>query len=49
MAAEWVRHGKPTVLGAISGAVCGLVGITPASGFVTPMSSLVIGFIAGVG
>ena len=47
--AEWVRTGKPTVLGAISGAVCGLVGITPASGFVTPMSSLIIGFIAGVG
>ncbi len=49
IAAEWVRTGKPTVLGAISGAVCGLVGITPASGFVTPMSSLIIGFIAGVG
>ena len=49
VAAEWVRTGKPTVLGAISGAVCGLVGITPASGFVTPMSSLIIGFVAGVG
>jgi Amt family ammonium transporter len=49
MAAEWVRTGKPTVLGAISGAVCGLVGITPASGFVTPMASLAIGLIAGVG
>jgi Amt family ammonium transporter len=36
-------------LGGISGAVCGLVAITPASGFVTPMSSLIIGFIAGVG
>ena len=48
VAAEWIRHGKPSVLGAISGAVCGLVGITPASGFVTPMSSLVIGFVAGV-
>ncbi|HEX8852596.1 MAG TPA: ammonium transporter, partial [Pyrinomonadaceae bacterium] len=47
--AEWVRTGKPTVLGAISGAVCGLVGITPASGFVSPMSSLIIGFVAGVG
>ncbi len=46
---EWVRQGKPTVLGGISGAVCGLVAITPASGFVTPMSSLIIGFIAGVG
>ncbi|HKC66434.1 MAG TPA: ammonium transporter [Pyrinomonadaceae bacterium] len=48
MIAEWLRTGKPTVLGAISGAVCGLVGITPASGFVTPMSSLVIGFIVGL-
>jgi ammonium transporter, Amt family len=46
--AEWVRHGKPTVLGAISGAVAGLVGITPAAGFVTPMSSLIIGFAAGL-
>jgi len=49
MFAEWVRQGKPTVLGAISGAVAGLVGITPASGFVTPMSGLIIGLIAGVG
>ena len=49
MAAEWLRTGKPTVLGAISGAVCGLVGITPASGFVTPMAALGIGFIAGIG
>ncbi|HJQ35462.1 MAG TPA: ammonium transporter [Pyrinomonadaceae bacterium] len=48
-AAEWVRTGKPTVLGAISGAVAGLVGITPASGFVTPMSALAIGFAAGLG
>ncbi len=45
---EWIRIGKPTVLGGISGAVAGLVGITPAAGFVTPMSALVIGFIAGV-
>jgi Amt family ammonium transporter len=49
MSAEWTRKGKPTVLGAISGAVCGLVGITPASGFVSPMSGLIIGFIAGLG
>jgi Amt family ammonium transporter len=49
MAAEWLRSGKPTVLGAISGAVCGLVGITPASGFVSPRASLLIGLIAGVG
>ena len=45
---EWLRQGKPTVLGAISGAVAGLVGITPASGFVSPMAALAIGFIAGV-
>ncbi|MEO6392948.1 MAG: ammonium transporter [Pyrinomonadaceae bacterium] len=49
LAIEWVRQGKPTVLGAISGAVCGLVAITPASGFVTPMASLIIGFTGGVG
>jgi ammonium transporter, Amt family len=46
-AAEWKRNGKPSVLGAISGAVAGLVAITPASGFVTPMSALWIGLIAG--
>jgi Amt family ammonium transporter len=46
--AEWVRNGKPSVLGAISGAVAGLVAITPASGFVGPMSALIIGFAAGV-
>lgn len=45
---EWLKQGKPTVLGAISGAVAGLVGITPASGFVTPMSALIIGLVAGV-
>jgi Amt family ammonium transporter len=45
---EWVRNGKPSVLGGISGAVAGLVAITPASGFVTPMAALVIGFLAGV-
>jgi Amt family ammonium transporter len=47
-AAEWLRNGKPSVLGAISGAVAGLVAITPASGFVSPMSALVIGLCAGV-
>jgi Amt family ammonium transporter len=46
--AEWVRNGKPSVLGAISGAVAGLVAITPASGFVGPMSALFIGFAAGI-
>jgi len=45
---EWLRQGKPTVLGGISGAVAGLVGITPAAGFVTPMSALIVGFVAGV-
>ena len=45
---EWVRGGKPTMLGAISGAVAGLVGITPAAGFVTPMAALAIGAISGV-
>lgn len=48
MLAEWLHHGKPTVLGAASGAVAGLVAITPASGFVTPMAALVIGLIGGV-
>ena len=48
MLAEWLRNGKPSALGAISGAVAGLVAITPASGFVQPMSALLIGFIAGV-
>ena len=47
-AAEWMRNGKPSALGAISGAVAGLVAITPAAGFVSPMSALLIGFIAGV-
>jgi Amt family ammonium transporter len=45
---EWIRQGKPTVLGGISGAVAGLVGITPAAGFVTPLGALAVGFIVGV-
>src|ERR1700723_2633861 len=45
--AEWLRNGKSSALGAISGAVAGLVAITPAAGFVTPMSALIIGLIAG--
>ena len=48
LAAEWIRNGKPSALGGISGAVAGLVAITPASGFVTPISALWIGLIAGV-
>ncbi len=46
--AEWFHRGKPTALGAISGAVAGLVAITPASGFVQPMSALAIGLLAGL-
>ncbi|MGH9439308.1 MAG: ammonium transporter, partial [Terriglobia bacterium] len=48
MAMEWIRNRRPSVLGGISGAVAGLVAITPASGFVGPMSALAIGVIAGV-
>jgi ammonium transporter, Amt family len=48
-AAEWLRNGRASALGAISGAVAGLVAITPAAGFVAPMPALAIGFIAGVG
>ena len=47
-AAEWWRNGKPSALGAISGAVAGLVAITPAAGFVGPMPALAIGLVAGV-
>ena len=46
-AAEWLRNGKPSALGAISGAVAGLVAITPAAGFVGPMAAMVIGLLAG--
>jgi ammonium transporter, Amt family len=46
--AEWIRNGKPSVLGGISGAVAGLVAITPAAGFVKAMAALIIGLIAGV-
>jgi Amt family ammonium transporter len=46
--AEWLRNGKASVLGAISGSVAGLVAITPAAGFVSPMSALLIGLLAGV-
>jgi Amt family ammonium transporter len=45
--AEWIKNGRPSALGAISGAVAGLVAITPAAGFVGPMPALAIGFIAG--
>jgi Amt family ammonium transporter len=46
--AEWLMRGKPSVLGIVSGAVAGLVAITPASGFVNPMGGLVIGIVAGI-
>ena len=46
--AEWMIKGKPSVLGAISGAVAGLVAITPAAGFVLPIPALIIGIIAGL-
>ncbi len=48
MFAEWMGKGKPSVLGIASGAVAGLVAITPASGFVGPMGALIIGLVSGV-
>ncbi len=48
MLQEWIRYGKPSALGVVSGAVAGLVAITPASGFVGPMGALTIGAVAGL-
>ncbi|HYQ71476.1 MAG TPA: ammonia channel protein, partial [Gammaproteobacteria bacterium] len=48
MTMEWVRHGKPSVLGIVTGMVAGLGTITPASGFVGPAGALIIGLTAGV-
>jgi len=48
LVAEWIHNGKPSVLGGISGAVAGLVAITPASGFVQPFPALLIGLCAGI-
>ncbi|MBM2811482.1 MAG: ammonium transporter [Chloroflexi bacterium] len=48
MTMSWVHHGSPSVLGAAAGAVAGLVAITPASGYVTPMGAILIGLGAGV-
>jgi ammonium transporter, Amt family len=48
LAASWIRHKRPSLLGASAGAVAGLVGITPAAGFVTPMAAIVIGLITGL-
>ena len=49
MFAEWLSHGKPSALGLVSGAVAGLVAITPASGYVGPMAALAIGAASGFG
>ena len=49
MFSGWMSHGKPSALGLVSGAVAGLVAITPASGFVGPMGALVIGIVSGYG
>lgn len=48
-AAEWVKHGRPSILGACSGAVAGLVCITPAAGAVNPIHGIILGLIAGLG
>ncbi len=48
MFSEWLSHGKPSVLGIVSGAIAGLVAITPASGFVGPTGALIIGIAAGI-
>ena len=48
MFAEWISRGKPSVLGIVSGAVAGLVSITPASGYVDPFAALIIGLVAGL-
>ncbi|HYJ13737.1 MAG TPA: ammonium transporter [Thermomicrobiales bacterium] len=48
LSVSWIRHGHPSVLGAAAGAVAGLVGITPAAGFVGPMAAIIIGFGAGL-
>jgi Amt family ammonium transporter len=45
---EWIQHHKPTTVGAATGAVAGLVAITPASGFIRPWASLILGFVTGV-
>ncbi|MBR4903973.1 MAG: ammonium transporter [Selenomonadaceae bacterium] len=45
---EWIRHGKPTIIGAVSGCVAGLVAITPAAGYVTILPSVAIGLIGGI-
>ncbi len=49
MFAEWIKHGKPSVLGIASGAVAGLVTVTPACGSIGPMGAIALGIVAGVG
>jgi ammonium transporter, Amt family len=49
MGVEWLRHGRPSVLGIISGAIAGMVAITPSCGFVAPSGALAIGLLAGLG
>ena len=49
MGVEWLRYGKPSVLGAATGSIAGLAAVTPASGFIGPVGALVIGFASGVG
>jgi len=48
MATEWVKYGKPTLVGTVTGTIAGLATITPASGYVGPMGGLMIGFVAGL-
>ena len=48
MLAEWMAKGKPSLLGLVSGAVAGLVAVTPAAGFAGPMGSIVLGIVAGI-
>ncbi|MBF0446810.1 MAG: ammonium transporter [Magnetococcales bacterium] len=48
MLVEWMKHGKPSALGIVTGAVGGLVAITPASGYVGPMGAMAIGFVSGI-
>ena len=48
MFSEWMTHGKPSILGIVSGAVAGLVAVTPAAGFVDPKGALILGIVAGI-
>ena len=48
MAVEWLRNGKPGLVGLVTGTIAGLASITPASGVVGPMGAIIIGFLAGI-